>query len=133
MSVWIFILLFIIIFSIVVAVKYLLRKTFKIPKVKKKTFSYNHINKTHRNVDLSVRFITLAVYVILIFQLFYHDFSINLFLFLMTLLFTSENFVRAFFEWKFSPNPKESILSLAEAVLIIIAMVTIIRFDFFEL
>lgn len=133
MSIWKFILLFIIIFSIVVAVKYLLRKTFKIPKVKKKAFSYNHINNTHRNVDLSVRFIALSVYVILIFQLYYHDFSINLFLFLMTLLFISENFVRAFFEWKFSPNPKESILSIAEAVLIIIAMLTIIRFDFFEL
>ncbi|MCM3666259.1 DUF4181 domain-containing protein [Mesobacillus subterraneus] len=128
-----FIMLFIVIILIIAASKFILRKVFNINKVKKKAFSYHHINSTHRKVDWAVRLTALAVYLILMYQLFYHDLSINLFLFFMTLIFTSENFVRAYFEWKFSADPKQSILSIAEGVILITIVLGIIQFDVLNL
>jgi hypothetical protein len=128
-----FIMLFIVIILIIAASKFILRKVFNINKVKKKAFSYHHINSTHRKVDWAVRLTALAVYLILMNQLFYHDLSINLFLFFMTLIFTSENFVRAYFEWKFSADPKQSILSIAEGVILITIVLGIIQFDVLNL
>jgi hypothetical protein len=128
-----FIMLFIVIILIIAASKFILRKVFNIKKVKKKAFTYHHINSTHRKVDWAVRLTALTVYLILMNQLFYHDFSINLFLFFMTLVFTSENFVRAYFEWKFSADPKQSILSIAEGVILISIVLGIIQFDVLNL
>jgi hypothetical protein len=128
-----FIMLFIVIILIIAASKFILRKVFNINKVKKKAFSYHHINSTHRKVDWAVRLTALAVYLILMNRLFYHDLSINLFLFFMTLIFTSDNFVRAYFEWKFSADPKQSILSIAEGVILITIVLGIIQFDVLNL
>lgn len=124
-----FLILFIVIIGVITAAKFVLRKVFNIEKVKQKLFSYNHINKTHRNVDWTVRITALIVYLILMYQLYYHEFSINLFLFITTLVFTSENFVRAFFEWKYSADPKQSILTLAEGIVLITIMLVILQFD----
>jgi hypothetical protein len=123
------IMLFIVIIVIIAAAKFILRKVFNINKVKKKAFAYNHINSTHRKVDWAVRLTALTVYLILMNQLFYHDFSVNLFILVMTLLFTSENFVRAFFEWRFSADPKQAILSLAEGVILITIVLGVIQFN----
>ncbi|MFT9597329.1 DUF4181 domain-containing protein [Mesobacillus sp.] len=128
-----FLILFIVIIVIVTASKFTLRKIFNIKKVKKKAFSYNHIKRAHRIVDWTVRLTGLTVYLIFMYQLYYHDFSFNLFLFIMTLIFTSESFVRAYFEWKASPDPKQSILSLGEGVVLIIIVLVIIQFDVLNL
>jgi hypothetical protein len=121
------------ILAIIAASKFVLRKVFNIKKVKKKIFSYNHINRAHRIADWTVRLTALTVYMIFMYQLYYHDISVNLFLFIMTLVFTSESFIRAYFEWKVSPNPKQSILSLGEGVILIIIVLVIIQFDVLNL
>jgi hypothetical protein len=128
-----FLILFIVIIVIVTASKFALRKIFNIKKVKRKAFSYNHINRAHRIVDWTVRLTGLTIYLIFMYQLYYHDFSFNLFLFIMTLTFTSESFVRAYFEWKASPDPKQSILSLGEGGSLIIIVLGIIQFDVLNL
>lgn len=97
--------------------------------MKKAFFSYNHINDIHRKIDWAVRITALLINVFLIHHVMFEGFSINLFLILLALLFTSENFVRAFFEWKFSEDPKQSILSLAEGIIFITIVVVIIQFD----
>ncbi|WP_415813216.1 DUF4181 domain-containing protein [Mesobacillus thioparans] len=109
--------------------KFFLRKVLNIPKVQGKAFSYNHINKTHRNLEWVLRIATDIAYVYLFFQLMYEDFSVNLFLLIMTLLFTVQHFLRAYFEWKASEQPKESILSIAEEVVLIGITLLLIQFD----
>lgn len=124
-----FLLMIVLIVSMIWLIKLLLRRAFKIPTVKKKAFSYNHINKAHRTADWVVRITGLIGYIILMYQFMFHDFSLNLFLILMTILFTAQDFVRAYFEWKSSENPKESILTLAEGVILIGIVLLIIQFD----
>lgn len=126
---WRFLLLAALMISVITFVKFVIRKTLKIPKVKKAFFSYNHINDIHRKIDWAVRITALLINVFLIHHVMFEGFSINLFLILLALLFTSENFVRAFFEWKFSEDPKQSILSLAEGIIFITIVVVIIQFD----
>lgn len=128
-----FLMLFIVIIVIASASKFALRKIFNIKKVKRNPFSYNHINRAHRIMDWTVRITALTVYMIFMYQLYYHDFSVNLFIFIMTLVFTSESFVRAFFEWKASSDPKQSILSLGEGVILITIVLGINQFDVLNL
>jgi hypothetical protein len=115
------------------SIKFILRKALKIPKVKRKVFSYNHINTAHRKVDWVVRIATLIINLVITYQLIYQKFSINLFLVLMVLLLTSENFVRAFFEWRYSDHPRESIITMAEAVIMIALVLFIAQFDVLQL
>ncbi|MBT2682371.1 DUF4181 domain-containing protein [Bacillus sp. ISL-37] len=130
---WKFLLLAAWMISVIAFVKFLIRKTLKISKVKKASFSYNHINAKHRKIDWTVRITALLINVFLIYQVMFEGFPINLFLILLALLFTSENFVRAFFAWKFSEDPKQSILSLAEGIIFITFVVVIIQFDVLNL
>ncbi len=123
------VLLIVLIGTIVWLMKFLLRKALNIPKVKRKVFSYNHINKVHRNAEWVLRITTVIAYLILFYQLIYDNFSVDLFLLIMTLLFTAQSFLRAYFEWKASDQPKESILSIAEGVLLIGFVLLIIQFD----
>jgi len=123
------VLLIVLIGTIVWLMKFLLRKALNIPKVKRKVFSSNHINKAHRNAEWVLRITTLIANLILFYQLMYENFSVNLFLLIMTLLFTAQSFLRAYFEWKASDQPKESILSIAEGVLLIGIVMLIIQFD----
>lgn len=74
-----FLLLFIAIIAIVAVSKFVLRKVFNIKKVKKKAFSHNHINSTHRKVDWAVRITALTVYLILAYQLYFHEFLLFFF------------------------------------------------------
>jgi hypothetical protein len=124
-----FFILIVLMFLFVWLMKFFLRKALNIPKVKRKPFSYNHINKAHRNAEWILRITTVIAYLILFYQLMYENFSVNLFLMIMTLLFTAQNFLRAYFEWKASNHPKESILSIAEGVMLIGLVLLLIQFD----
>jgi hypothetical protein len=129
MSGLIFVTLIISIIAIITAFKSILRKIFYIKKVKRKLFSYNHINHTHRIVDWMVRIAAVIFYLIFMYRLYFHDFSVNLLLLIMTLILTSESFVRAYFEWKHTADPRQSILSLGEGVILILIVLGIIQFD----
>ncbi|WP_226087775.1 DUF4181 domain-containing protein [Mesobacillus sp. S13] len=124
---------FLILIGLIVAIiwlmKYFLRKVLHIPRVKRKAFSYNHINKMHRNLEWILRVSTVIAYAYLFFLLMYEDFSVNLFLLIMTSLFTAQNFLRAYFEWKSTDQPKESILSIAEGVMLLGIVLLLIQFD----
>ncbi|MCM3122778.1 DUF4181 domain-containing protein [Mesobacillus sp. AQ2] len=124
-----YILFVVLIITIVWLMKFLLRKAFNIPKIKRKVFSYNHINKTHRNAEWILRITTVITYLILFFKLMYRDVSVNLFLLVLTLLITGQNFLRAYFEWKASDHPKEAILSIAEGLVLIGIVLLVIQFE----
>jgi hypothetical protein len=126
---WIkFSLMAIIVFVLISIVKFLLRKIFRIEKVKRKFFSYNHINEFHRKVDKWVRILTATTLMALaILMLNYEDLTYLYIIGFITSL-ALDYAVRAFFEWKSSEYPKQAILTLAEMFLMLTAVLMYFNF-----
>ena len=117
------------VFVLIIIVKLLLRKLLKIEKEKSPFFSYNHINKLHRKFDWAIR-ITSAIALIVINSLIiFEDYSINLILIASFFYIGLDYAVRAFFECKYSQNPKQYILTISEGGLFLLAIFIIIKFD----
>lgn len=117
-----------IVFILTSIVKLLLRKLLNIEKVKKEFFSYNHINELHRKIDKGLRIFSVITLILLSFVLlFYFEDLIYLILIAPIVLMVLDYTVRAFFEWKYTQYPKQSILTLTEMVLILIAIIIVIE------
>ncbi|MEC0093824.1 DUF4181 domain-containing protein [Paenibacillus macquariensis] len=118
-----------IVFVLISIVKLLLRNLLKIEKVKKEFFSFNHINELHRKIDRGLRTFSAITLVILSFvMLFYYEDLIYLILITVIAFMILNYMVRAFFEWKYTQYPKQSILTLTEMCLILIAIIIVIEF-----
>lgn len=121
-----------ILFLLISGVNFFLRKVFKIEKEKKSVFSYNHINDLHKKVDWSIRIGSMIVSLVIIYLVIFKEFPVTLYLILIVLLITADFLVRAIFEWKYSQNPKQAILTISEMTLIIIAFIAVFQFDIFN-
>ena len=119
-------LIVIIVFTVISLVKLLLRKLFNIEKVKKEFFSYNHINELHRKIDTGLRIFSVITLILLTFVvLFYFEDLIYLILIVPIVLVVMDYMVKAYFEWKYTQYPKQSILTLTEMLLILIAIIIV--------
>jgi hypothetical protein len=119
----------IIVFVLISIVKLLLRKLLKIEKVKKELFSYNHINELHRKIEKGLRiFSTIALILLSYVLLFYFEDLIYLVLIAVIVFMVLDYMVRAFFEWRYTQYPKQSILTLTEMFLVLIAIIIVIEF-----
>ena len=124
------------VFGCISVVKLILRKLFKIKKVKKELFSYNHINKLHRKVDMGLKLFTTVTLMLLLsvmwfyFEEFFEEFNYP-FLFAVIIFAVLDYLVRAFFEWRYSQYPKQSILTLTEMFLILIAIIIVFQLKLF--
>ena len=106
-------------FILISIVKYLLRNLLKIEKLKKQFFSFNHVNELHRKIDKGLRiFSTITLITLSYVLLFYYEDLIYLFFIPIIVFMVLDSLVKAFFEWKYTKNPKESILTLTEMLLI---------------
>ncbi|MGE6753692.1 DUF4181 domain-containing protein [Rossellomorea sp. NPDC071047] len=114
-----FSLMAIIVFCLISMVKFLLRKIFKIEKVKRKFFSNNHINESHRKVDKWVRILTAITLMVLAIMMMNNEDLTYLYILGFTTLSALDYAVKAFFEWKSSEYPKQAILTLAEMFLVL--------------
>ncbi|MGG4169306.1 DUF4181 domain-containing protein [Rossellomorea vietnamensis] len=122
-----FIFIALIVFALISLVKIILRKMFKIEKVKKEFFSNNYINDLHRKVDTWVRRLTgLTLAILILVQINNEAFH---YLLILGLIFTSmlDYGVKAFFEYRYSEVPKQAILTLAELFLVLTAVVTVLQ------
>ena len=117
-----------IVFVLNTIVKLLLRKLLKIEKEKKYFFSYNHINELHRKIDWAIRITSTIAFIVINILIIIEDYSINLIINASFFYIVLDYAVRAFFECKYSQNPKQYILTISEGALILIAI--IIMFDF---
>ena len=117
-----------IVFVLNTIVKLLLRKLMKIEKEKKSFFSYNHINELHRKIDWVIRITSTIVLIVINSLIIIEDYSINLLIITSFFYIVLDYAVRAFFECKYSKNPKQYILTISEGVLFLIAY--IIMFDY---
>ncbi|RIW28707.1 DUF4181 domain-containing protein [Bacillus salacetis] len=98
--------------------KLILRKVFHIEKVKKKFFSNNYINDRHRKIDKWIRTISTIMFVFLILlQINYFEEATYLFASGVLSILILEYSVRLFFEWKYSSQPKQAILTFTEMFL----------------
>lgn len=105
--------------------KFFLRKAFKIEKEKKAFFSYNYINELHKKVDWCVRIGSMIVFIVVIYLVIFNGFPITLYLVFLVLLTIAEYTMRAIFEWKYSENPKQAILTFSEMSVLVTAFILI--------
>ena len=110
-------------------VKLLLRNSLKIEKGKKPFFSYNHINELHRKIDWAIRITSAIVLIVTNTLVIIEGYSINLIIITTIFYFVLDYTVRAFFECKYSQNPKQYILTISEGVLFLLSIVIVIYFD----
>jgi len=117
-------------FVLIEIVKVLLRKLFKIEKVKKELFSFNHVNELHRKIDKVLRIISTITLISLSYVLlFYYEDLIYLLLIAVIVFMILDYLVRAFFEWKSEKHRKQSILTLTEMLLTVATILIVIKFN----
>lgn len=114
---------------IITIVKRLLRKKLKIEKVRRKPFSYNHINELHKKVDWRLRIISMMILFLSLAYIINNPANIYLFIIIVVLLGVLDYMVRAFFEWRYSEEPKQSILTITEMLLVVVATVIVVNYN----
>jgi hypothetical protein len=126
---WVKLALIIVMVSVIISlVKFIIRKVFKIEKVKKGFFSYNYINESHRKIDNWIRNISAVTLGVLIFiQLKYFEDFNYLFAIGVILFLVMDYSVRLFFEWKYSAQPKQAILTITEMFIGTIAVIIVLQ------
>lgn len=115
----------VIVLTIMYVVRFLLRRAFSIDKSKKDFFSYNHINDLHRKVDWGIRLIILVVNLVLFFMIIEDIVPIYFVVIALLVLIIVDRLVHAFFEWKYSDNPKDAILTLSDMIIMVNAVVLV--------
>lgn len=127
---WIKLALFVlVVFGLNMVVKLLLRKALKIEKEKKPFFSYNHINNLHRKIDWGMRGTSVIVIIITNMLVIVENYP-NYFLLLPIFIIVLDYPIRAFFERKYSQNPKQYILTISEGVLMLLVLVIFIQLNY---
>ncbi|MFP3919841.1 DUF4181 domain-containing protein [Lysinibacillus telephonicus] len=101
---------------------------FNIEKEKKKLFSYNHINELHKKVDWGIRISSSIILILLVFySIEIQEYPAILSLIVLVIFTTIDFAVKAFFEWRYSDNPKQSILTISEMIIWITAIIIVIQ------
>ena len=121
--------IFLITFALIIGVKHFLRKAFHIEKEKKGFFTYNHINDLYKKINLIISIISAIVLFIVLNGIIFRDYSINVFLFVLIITTGIDYTVRVFFEWRYTQNPKQSLLTISEMFIVILVLMVILQFD----
>ena len=117
---------------LVTIVNFVLRKLLQIEKEKKDFFSYDYINEQHRKIEQWVRWGWMLASLIAFSLVLYQEFPVIFYLLLFIAWMTTDAFVRAYFQWKHSDQPKQAILTLSEMAIWISAVTLVIYFDVFN-
>lgn len=118
--------------ALVSTVNFVLRKLLKIEKEKKDFFAVDYANERHRKIDQWVRWGWMLVSTIVIFMVFAEELPIIFYLLLFIAWMATDAFVRAYFQWKHSEQPRQAILTLSETTVWISAVTLVIYFDIFN-
>lgn len=109
-------------------VRFLWRYLFRIKKEKKSFFSHNHVNELHKKIDGAFRitfmFILIVVNTIVIIE----DYPIQIYIYTLILYAVLDCMVRGFFEYKYSQNPKQSILTISDGIFFSISILIIFNY-----
>ena len=121
-----------IVIATISVVKFMLRKILKIEKQKKDFFSYDYINDQHKKIDKWVRWGWLPVSAVVIYLVLFQELPVVIYLLLFIAWMATDAFVRAYFQWKHSEQPKESVLTISEMVIWVTVVTVVIYFDVFH-
>jgi lipoprotein signal peptidase len=125
---WIkFLLIVITVFALISIIKLILRKVLHLKKVKRKVFSYNLINERHREIDKWIRLVSVITLIGLSWGVIEDKSNMFLYVIGMTILLMVDYLVRAYFEWKHSEYPKQAILTMAEMLIMVTAIFTVLQ------
>ncbi len=91
---------------------------YKMDADKRKWFSYNHINKLHKNIDWTLRITT--GFLILTSAIFIHNKPLLISI-ILAIFIIGQIGIQAFIEWKFSNNRKNFQVSLIQLSLTFIS------------
>ncbi|MFC4713455.1 DUF4181 domain-containing protein [Planococcus dechangensis] len=127
-----FILFFVIVIATIFVMKFSLRKLLKIEKREKDFLSHEHVNDQHKKIDKRVRWGWLFVGITIIYLVIFQEVPVMLYLLLYIAWMATDAFVRAYFQWKHSEQPKESVLTISEMLIWVIAVTVVIYFDVFN-
>lgn len=116
---------FLILFMVIVISNFVLRKIFKIEKEKKDFFSYGHVNKLHEKVDRFYRNGSLLILLIFFYLFIFESLSISILLSVMILTFIVDYSIMIFFQWRYSQNPKQAILTVNNMVWMLISAIAV--------
>ena len=129
MMIWITLVFYILImFVFHIIVRFLWRYLFRIKKEKKSFFSHNHVNESHKKIDGAFRitfmFILIVVNTIVIIE----DYPIQIYIYTLILYTVLDCMVRGFFEYKYSQNPKQSILTISDGIFFSISILILFNY-----
>lgn len=131
---WFKLLLFLfIVYAVNAIIKFALKKWLKVEPRKKKFFSKNYVNKSHLKVDWFVRGILLIAGMATLFYVIAEENSIVYMLVYLIVVIILTYAVEAYFEWKGSEHPKQSIFSLSEMFVWLVAVALLIHSSSFFL
>lgn len=125
------VLISIIVVSVDSLFKLYLKRVLKLDKVKRAYFFNHHVNNVHKKIDWSFRLVSTVILLILTYMMMYQDFSIHLFLGVAAIIGGVNLVIRAFFEWKYSENPKQALFTINDLVILIIAVISVMQFELF--
>jgi len=131
---WFKLLLFLfIVYAVNAIIKFALKKWLKVEPRKKKFFSKNYVNETHLKVDWFVRGILLIAGVATLFYVIAEENSIVYMLVYLIVFIILTYAVEAYFEWKASKHPKQSLFMLSEMFVWLVAVALLIQSSSFFL
>lgn len=113
-------------------INFVLRKILKIEKEKKDFLSSDYVHERHEKIDKWLKRLWILLSVIIIYLVFIQEFPIFLYLLLFIVLMALDAFVRAYFQWKHSEQPKQAVFTLSEMGVWVSAVTFVIYFDVFN-
>ncbi|MER2261361.1 MAG: DUF4181 domain-containing protein [Psychrobacillus sp.] len=109
-------------------VRFLWRYLFRIKKEKKSFFSHNHVNELHKKIDGAFRITFMFILIVVNTMVIIEDYPIQIYIY-TTLLYVVLGFaVRGFYEYKYSQNPKQSIVTISDGIIFSIGLLIVFNY-----
>lgn len=126
--IWIkFGLIVIIVFVCIFIVKFFLRRFFKIEKT---FFIHQPINELHRTIQIGLGIFATITLIWMNMAVIFDFKSFNYRLIMAIILFAVLDYLlKAFFEWKYSDDPKHAILTMTEMCIILLAIFIVYQYQ----
>lgn len=116
-------------FGLITLVKHFLRRIYNIEKQKKPLRERYPVNDFHKKIHRILNLSSTVVLIISLYLIIYQEFSFNFFLYMLIITYSIQYAVQAYYERKYSENPKQAIITIGEMVIVVIAILAIAQFD----
>ncbi|MCA1321063.1 DUF4181 domain-containing protein [Bacillus tianshenii] len=135
-SIWLRLILVLCIFGVVLFFfNFMIRKLLKVER--KKFFSYNHINSTHKKIDWTIRILIIVCMFVGLSINVQNDFSEGYWFletyFLLFLFIVLSEIVTAFMEWKYAENKNAYLFTIFQLLFIVAFLLLMFASDFLGL